>query len=381
MVSPSSSSSVAYGCAAVAIVSYGSNWVFAKDVNLGDGVFFQWAMCVAIWCTSLPVMMQVQAFPATTEEFSFVMVGGFLWCSGNMLCGPVIQLVGLSMGMLLWGSSNMLLGWASGTFGLFGLTPEPVQAPALNYAGVSLVVLGLVLYLHVRPGDGDRDGTSASQSGGEHLLGDSVDTGAGAKAAAGYGSSSSSGSDCYSPLSGNPAAAAAAPADLFAGLAPVQRRVLGFSLALLVGALFGCSFDPSQYVIDHPRGGGTEDTLLFVFPQFCGILLASTAYLLLYLLLHKYYYRRPPFVSSAVLLPALCSGLLWGLATICWFAANQVLGFSVSFPLITSGPGFVGSLWGILKYGEIRGRRNFGYLGAAFAVTLVALVMIAESRG
>ena len=45
------------------------------------------------------------------------MLGGFLWCTGNMMCGPVINLIGLSMGLLIWGSFNMVCGWASGTFG------------------------------------------------------------------------------------------------------------------------------------------------------------------------------------------------------------------------------------------------------------------------
>lgn len=50
---------------------------------------------------------------------NLAMLGGFLWCTGNMLCGPVINLIGLSMGLLIWGSCNMVCGWASGTFGNF----------------------------------------------------------------------------------------------------------------------------------------------------------------------------------------------------------------------------------------------------------------------
>ena len=73
---PHISPATGYLCALVAIVCYGSNWVFAKDVDLGDGIFFQWAMCVAIWTTSFPVLFAVQAFPATTAEFSFAMIGG-----------------------------------------------------------------------------------------------------------------------------------------------------------------------------------------------------------------------------------------------------------------------------------------------------------------
>ena len=63
----------------------------------------------------------VQGFP----QFQPVaMLGGLLWATGNMMCVPVIKLIGLSMGLLIWGSTNMLMGWASGQFGLFGLKSQ-----------------------------------------------------------------------------------------------------------------------------------------------------------------------------------------------------------------------------------------------------------------
>lgn len=50
--------------------------------------------------------------------------------STNMLCGPVINLIGMGMGLLIWGSTNMLIGWATGTFGLFDLDKGDVSTPA-----------------------------------------------------------------------------------------------------------------------------------------------------------------------------------------------------------------------------------------------------------
>jgi glucose uptake protein GlcU len=71
---------------------------------------------------------------------------------------------------------------------------------------------------------------------------------------------------------------------------------------------------------------------------------------------------------------------MWGIAEISWFIANQELGFSVAFPLITSGPGFIGALWGIFVFKEITGQRNLIVLCAAFLVTLPALIMISLSH-
>jgi hypothetical protein len=37
-----------------------------------------------------------------------------------------------------------------------------------------------------------------------------------------------------------------------------------------------------------------------------------------------------------------------------WFLANQRLSLAVSFPIITAGPGFVSSAWGIFIFREIK---------------------------
>ena len=76
----------------------------------------------------------------------------------------------------------------------------------------------------------------------------------------------------------------------------------------------------------------------------------------------------------------LVSGLIWGLSDICWFVANEALSFSVSFPLVTSGPGFVAAAWGIFVYGEISGAANFRVLGLAFVILVVACALIVVSK-
>jgi len=73
---PMEDSLTGYVAALIAIVCFGSNFVFAKNVELGDGVIFQFCMCCAIWCTSIPVLINVGTFPANTNEFSTAMLGG-----------------------------------------------------------------------------------------------------------------------------------------------------------------------------------------------------------------------------------------------------------------------------------------------------------------
>ena len=72
-----------------------------------------------------------------------------------------------------------------------------------------------------------------------------------------------------------------------------------------------------------------------------------------------------------VVLPALASGIMWGVGDALWFVANEKLGFVVAFPIVLAGPGIVASLWGIFLLRELEGTRNF-VLTAIVAVLVVS---------
>ena len=61
--------------------------------------------------------------------------------------------------------------------------------------------------------------------------------------------------------------------------------------------------------------------------------------------------------------------------------ANSALGFALAFPLITSGPGFIASMWGVCLFQEVKGVRNFTVLGVALIITVSSGLCIAMSRG
>jgi len=82
----------------------------------------------------------------------------------------------------------------------------------------------------------------------------------------------------------------------------------------------------------------------------------------------------------AVVLPGIFSGILWSLADISWFIANQNLMIVVSFPIITTLPGVVASLWGIFVFKEIQGKRNILFLLLAFTLSITGVVLIALSK-
>lgn len=419
-----------FRAALLAVLFFGSNYVPAKHVKVGDGVFFQFIMCVAIWVTSLPVLFYMaQDFPATSTEFGIAMMGGFLWCTGNMLCSFIIQLIGIGMGLLVWGSLNMLMGWASGCFGLFGLAAEPIAIPAWNYAGVSLALVGLALFLQVKPTDPDspeNDGDTLGSTRYESIQTIDIEDRGGtrinkSKSYLSLARSSSTGflaamslptSDSEerkvevaemvlpgesldtridvemvekvqekiraSSLTNNGISADEEP---FKSWSSAEKRLVGFLCAIVAGSLFGCSFNPAQWIIDnHPNTHSPETLLSFVFPHYCGIVLCSFMYFVVYCGVMQYHLKRRPYVTPEVILPAVLSGVLWGIAEICWFVANQHLGFAIAFPLITSGPGFIGALWGIFMFDEIKGVGNLMTLGIAGVITVVALILVGLSH-
>ena len=89
--------------------------------------------------------------------------------------------------------------------------------------------------------------------------------------------------------------------------------------------------------------------------------------------------KNTPIVYPRIILPGFMSGFLWAIAQFSWFVANDCLSFSVSFPVITSGPGLIAAGIGIY-YGEIFGKKNFLMLGTSIVLTIIADALIATSR-
>lgn len=293
-----------------------------------------------------------------------------------MMCGPVIQLIGMGMGLLIWGGSNMLMGWATGTFGLYGLSKDDIKTPALNYVGISVVLIGLYIFLQVKTNEmhtntdpvykaliPESDPEKPERSNlppPEHLHNEKVRN------------------DSISSIAGPHPQPQDSEGHFGHGWSQGQKRTIGLSMAIAAGLMFGNAFNPSQYVIDN-HYDGDDNSLNYVFPHFCGIWIASWSYVLLYCI-YKWYTDSTPFVNPHCIVPAAISGAMWGIACIAWFIANGKLGFSIAFPLISSGPGFVGSMYGIFLFNEISGKRNFIILGSAFVVTLVGLILITFSH-
>ena len=75
----SSKTWIGYVGAIVAIIFFGTNFIPVKKFDTGDGMFFQWVLCVGIWLVGLVVNLIRHQPPF----YYPALIGGFLWTFGT----------------------------------------------------------------------------------------------------------------------------------------------------------------------------------------------------------------------------------------------------------------------------------------------------------
>ncbi|XP_057206154.1 transmembrane protein 144b isoform X2 [Triplophysa rosa] len=329
-----------------AILLYGSNFVPVKTIDTGDGMFFQWVSCSAIWFVGLVV--DILFHPSRSHPAA--MLGGAIWATGNLAAVPVVKFIGLGLGILLWGSSGLLIGWASSRFGWFGLHPEDVSKPILNYCGAGLCLLSAIIFFFVKSDVQKRSSAEAMPLliDDRRLNPDNT-------------SSRDSWVDTISPRS---------------------KRVFGCILAIFAGVLYGCSFVPVFYIKVHATTnssmfiGSSQNETDYCFAHYSGIFLMSTVYFLAYCAAMK---NRPRIYPRAIL-PSFLSGLMWGIATYAWLMANYYLSAVITFPIINAGYGLVAALWGSVVFKEVKGLGNLLMFVLATCVVVAGSILTAYSK-
>eukprot|EP00913_Durusdinium_trenchii_P025818 g24231.t1 len=300
-----------YSCCLIASVAYAVNYLPVKKYDTGDGVFFTFAMSVGILMVGILTGVFLNSEPFNFEPLAAL--GGVIFTMGNLLCPAVIQLIGLGLGLTIWDLSNMLMGWVTGRFGLFGVEMEISQTPWMNYSGLALACVSLIfMYLAARY---DCVKTTKEVEPVE--------------------------ADVEAPAEGdkeNP-----------------LRLVLGSAMAVLAGVLFGTMFDLPQDLMQGRFGPcHSRCALDYVFSHFLGIFVASGVALLIYVGVQ----RQQSFLPCQIVLPAMLSGIIWAIGTVAWFDANGELGFSVTFPIISSLPSILALLIGFLFFDELNTSKN-----------------------
>ncbi|KAL7712982.1 Transmembrane protein [Entamoeba marina] len=377
-----------YVGAVVAALIYGSIWIVPKKFTLGDGVFYQWVMCIGIFMSGVFCMLirgSSQGGPIYFEPFA--MIGGALWTTGNMLCVPIVQLIGLSLGPAVWGVGNMVTGWITGTFGLFGMRADKdyLKLFWLNCVGMALVVLSIPSYAFIKPKkakkkkeeDGNYDTLNKNETKvdaeevneemvvqiSEEVNETKVDTEANEELVV-QTSDESTTTESNTSIIGN----------TLSSFPIVVQRLIGFVLAIIAGIFFGSNYDPIKYLIDKELS--SDNALDYVISHFVGILVTSTIYFISYAIA----YRNKPIIYQECIVPGFIAGILWGIAQIGAFISNSNLPYVVSYPIATTGTGFVSAIWGIVVFREFNGIKDFGFFFFGTIVLILGIVCIVVSN-
>jgi len=361
--------------AAISVLGFGSNFIPVKAYSTGDGMFFQLTQALGIFTVGIVVQL-IRGYQSIFQPWA--MLGGFIWCTGNCMCPQIINFIGMAVGLLIWGGFNLIAGWCMGEWGLFGVAKNDAPSiPLLNIFGVIVALVATSTYFFIDPEDGNRRMTSGSHEGYKDLPGSQIPTAAGSEGDVGTEQESTHHRlEVVKSVNSDPVGIHE-QADGFD-----QKRMIGVLMAILAGFLFGTNFAPPTHLIDdrnHIDGNGlhySEHGIDYVFSHFTGILMTSLMWFLLYCVWKK----NKPEVNNQLFIPGWLSGLAWGIAQSFWFIANDNLGLTTAYPIITTGPGIVASLWGVCIFGEVTGKRNRIVLLIAFFLSFVAVAMITVSK-
>lgn len=91
------------------------------------------------------------------------------------------------------------------------------------------------------------------------------------------------------------------------------------------------------------------DGLSYVFSMYCGILLTSTVIFIIYSLFKK----NQPYAPPSLILPSMCTGLMWGVAQTLLLIATEVLSQGVTGTVTAMLPASIASIWSLLYFKEI----------------------------
>jgi glucose uptake protein GlcU len=222
-----------------------------------------------------------------------------------------------------------------------------VEKPALNYIGVVIACLSGIVFLAIRPVKQEQK--IEDQIGQEPFL--------------------------QSPQSEKIVEKAS---EVIPTPVSIRKRLLGSILAIITGAIFGLVFNPSTYIQDHldKYPGATKNGLHYVYAMYSGILISSTFYYVVYIA----YKRNGPYLYVRSILPAIVSGIMWGIAQAGFLVANSVLSQTISFPLVMIGPGTIAIFWSIFYFKEIFGIRNYLVLLVGTTLRIIAAILIVLSK-
>uniref|UniRef100_A0A915CYA3 Transmembrane protein 144 n=1 Tax=Ditylenchus dipsaci TaxID=166011 RepID=A0A915CYA3_9BILA len=275
----------------------------------------------------------------------YAVFGGMLWTIANSLSQYVISGLGLAVGLVLWNTTNCLTGWLSGRFGLFGLKAVVPTHDQLNIAGLVILLIGGLLFAFVRRTRRLPD-TPTEHSDVENPFSASDKR-------LSFVRKSKSMPLLHVP---DPSTVEKVAQSLKKGVTSNSHRIICIVLALLSGFFYGATTIPVIYMEDHPEEypSSSRSGIPYIFSHYFGIFIGSSIIFVGYALFRK----NKPIVNPAVILPSMLGGMIW-----------------VTYPVMTTLPGCIASLWSVFYFKEINSKRNYVIICFAFVIIASGAVL------
>lgn len=348
---------------AISSLCFGSMYVGVRIAgDPGDGMVVQWIVCSAIFFSGVVTYIATGAPPFQP----LAMLGGLLWAIGNLTAIPIIKTIGLGMGILIWGTVNCVVGWATGRFGLFGVNPSTPSSPNLNYIGLVLVIVGGILFAFVRPKPPpDSTRRNSLQQGSPTVRREEPQN-----------TNTEEGESLVEQLDGEERAVRTTE-NTIANSDGLKKRILAIVASVFAGIGYGSTFTPVIYIQDNPEHfkNPSKNAIDYVFSHFTGIYLTSTVVLLIYIA----YKQNKPYMDNALVFPSLLAGVLWAVAMLAWFLANDILSQAITFPINAMLPGLIASLWSVFYFKEVE-MEDLKLLVSAVCVTVFGVTLVGLSK-
>ena len=347
-------------CAILSAVFNGSFAAIGKIPGASDvhPFVFVFYLSIGVFVSSLAVIA-LQPLGASYNSDSIVISGssvpvfapfgilaGFLFVGSVCAAFTAIPLVGLSIAQGIWGGISIVVSFSWGVLAF----PDQnhIKSLPLVLLGLSSLLAGVVVIAFCND-----IGTFMSS------LIQGVVNGAGERNDIHKGDVD----DESDPLNSRESSSHASKAH--------SRRIIGFVFAGLVGVLGGSILVPQGF---SPR---SHEGLAFM-PSFgVGAMLAGCVALIARWL----WKRSPPVFLPYVAIPlGAASGIVWNIGNVLSLVAIQTVGYSVAYPILQCAL-FVGGLWGILVFREVRNVVSIAAFIIGAGVLLAGAALVAAFVG
>jgi len=386
----------------------GSFMVFSKLPSVRSAevhpLIFQLYTSIGVFLSSLltiPFILHYydSIFP-TAAGFGFGLLGGALFVFAVAFSLLAVPLAGLSISQSVWSGSAVCVSFAWGVLAFGDEIQQKMAMPAL-----ALIVIGVVIIaasekltkliwfgseqLEYKPitsppiqpnpvglAHSLLNPTPAVLNESEpiihsHVI-ENVDHSDGirrfASIAPAFGSADGRFED-QSVRSGNPASASASDS-LAASPSSTSLLLVGVIFSVIVGLFGGSILAPMKAAPSASQG-------LTIVPAFgIGCLLTAPLITLPYVYLIAS--TRPNFHLRVSFLPGIAAGAVWNAGNICSIFASDLIGYSIAYPIMQCAIVFAAA-WGILLFGEIKGRQ-IGTVVIGIAVVLGGAILLGLSK-